>query len=181
MPSWNAEGSFTSTVTLSPLFSDTAGGFLRIESTRTTIVCADFGTSANEVAPSWLTVPEKTMLDCFISAAWLLASCESAPRADPNSASHKVAPTNNDETFMCASFPPLWRACASRDHRNAKIEWIDGNRHRVACPIVEGLGGKVRGPLVRYALREIGEIRCIVGAENATELIPHRKQVVVVS
>jgi hypothetical protein len=91
-------------VTLSPFFSDTAGGFFMIESTRTTIVCADFGTSAKDVAASRLTVPEKMMLDFDIKAAGLSVACGTAAFVHPHKASKKPAPINNDEVFMCASF-----------------------------------------------------------------------------
>src|SRR5439155_19659421 len=47
----------------------------------------------------------------------------------------------------------------SRDHRNAKIKWIDGNGHEVACAVVERPGAEIRGPLKRHAVREIRKIR----------------------
>src|SRR5690242_21658047 len=72
------------------------------------MVCADLGTSAKEVAASWLTVPEKMMLDFVVSAA-RSAACGGAAFVQPHRASHKPAPPrltlrNIDEIFMCASF-----------------------------------------------------------------------------
>src|SRR5712692_7050648 len=60
------------------------------KSTRTTMVCADFGTSANEVAPSWLTVPANIMLDCCTSAAWLPVPCGIATAAGASRPAHSM-------------------------------------------------------------------------------------------
>src|SRR5690242_9126030 len=106
------------------------------------MVCADFGTSAKEVAASWLTVPEKMMLDFVVSAARSVA-CGAAAFVQPDSTSHaashkpaapKLALRNNVGIFMWASFlapsrispgPSCERASrdSSWDHRDAKIEW----------------------------------------------------------
>src|SRR6266566_9631702 len=77
--------------------------------------------------------------------------------------------------------PALLRNRASRDHRNAKIKWIDGDGHEVACAIVERPGAEIRGALKRHAVREIRKIRRVVCAKNPTKLVPHRKQIIVVS
>src|SRR5690242_21886211 len=104
---------------LSPFFRDTAAGFFSIESTLTTMVCADFGTSGKEVAASWLTVPEKMMLDFLVSAA-LSAACGAAAFAQPDSASHRAsqrpAPLkpnlrNNVEIFMRSEERRVGKEC----------------------------------------------------------------------
>src|SRR6266566_4670801 len=88
----------------------------------------------------------------------------------------------NDEEFKSASLSPApRRKPASRNHRNTEIEWINVNRHGVARPIGERLRAEVRRPLVGHALREITEVRRVVGAKNATELVAHGKQIVVIS
>src|SRR6267143_7093668 len=95
-------------VMLSPFFSETAEGFFKTESTRTTIVCGDGGTPEKDTAPSWLTVPEKMMLDCLASAAWLFCPCGKA--ADGASkAVQRMPATKLDEEFMHAS-----PSCTSR-------------------------------------------------------------------
>src|SRR5438876_2900491 len=57
----------------------------------------------------------------------------------------------------------------SWDHRNAKIKWIDGNGHEVACAVVERPGAEIRGPLKRHAVREIRKIRGVVRAKDPTK------------
>src|SRR5207248_2190954 len=69
----------------------------------------------------------------------------------------------------------------SRGHRNAKIKWIDGNGHEVACAVVERPGAEIRGPLKRHAVREIRKIRGVVRAKDPTKLVPRRKQIIVVA
>src|SRR5258705_12939615 len=80
-----------------------AGGFFKTESTRTTIVFGDCGMPAKEVAPSWLTVPEKTMLDCLASSAWLFCVCVNAVMDGPSMAVQRMPAKKLDEIFMCAS------------------------------------------------------------------------------
>src|SRR6202008_611888 len=99
-----------------------AGGFFRTESTRTTMVFGDCGTPAKEAAASWLTGPEKTMLDCLTRTAWVLCVCactsmDHARMADPRRPAKKL-----DEIFIGASpFSARGRESTSRYHRNAKI------------------------------------------------------------
>src|SRR5215472_13743759 len=78
------------------------------------MVCGDLGTSGKEVAASWLTVPEKMMLDFVVSAARSMA-CGAAALVQPHKASHQPAPAkialkNNAEIFMWAS---LWCKAAA--------------------------------------------------------------------
>src|SRR5215472_16031470 len=121
------------------------------------------------------------MLDCFISAAWLLAACGVTVPAQLDSASHRLAPIMSDTFFISASLSHASALTASRDHRNAKIEWIDGDGHKVACPVVERFGVEIRGALIRHALRKIGKIRGVVGAKNSAKLVSYGKQIVIVS
>src|SRR5215470_17131768 len=135
------------------------------------------------------------MLDLLASTA-LSVACGAAAFVQPvkvnHSASHKLAPPkltlrNNGGIFMVSSFSAPWRfsllsPCrrASWDYRNAKIKWIDGNRHRVACAIIQHLGGEVRRALIGHALREIRKVRRVVCAKNASKFAAHGKQIIVV-
>src|SRR5215472_18288699 len=127
------------------------------------------------------------MLDLPSKVAWSSVACDVAAFVEPHQASnkpaaHKLLRMSTEEIFMDASFSrALFCNRASRDHRNAKIEWIDGNGHGVACAIVESPGAEIRGALKRHAVREIGKIRGIVRTKNPTKLTPHRKQIIVVS
>src|SRR5215472_4591714 len=120
------------------------------------------------------------MLDCFISAAWLFAACGVTVPAQLDSASHRLAPIMSDTVFISASLSHASALTASRDHRNAKIEWIDGDGHKVACPVVERFGVEIRGSLIRHALRKIGKIRGVVGAKDSAKLVTHGKQIIVI-
>jgi hypothetical protein len=74
------------------------------------MVWADFGTSAKEVAASWLTVPEKMMLDFEVSAA-LPVDCGAAAFMQPQKANKTVA-MNTDEIFMVCLLLLHFRACS---------------------------------------------------------------------
>src|SRR5215831_2548660 len=131
------------------------------------------------------------MLALPMSAAWLSVACDLAAFAQPHKANNKPAPPkllwmSTDEIFIEASFSRAFEQYSrglrvSRDHRNAKIEWIDGNGHGVACAIVERLGPKIRRALKRHALRKIRKIWLVVRAKNPAKLVPQRKQIIVVS
>jgi len=84
------------------LLSEMAGGFQDGVHANDNRV-RDCGDAGKEVAPSWLTVPEKMMLDCLASATWLV--CVSANVAiDGASIAVQRMPTKKlDEFFMCAS------------------------------------------------------------------------------
>src|SRR5467141_191781 len=166
---------------LSPFFSETAGGFFKTESTRTTIVWGDWGTPAKETAPSWLTVPEKMMLDCLARAAGLLCPCGNPATQGASKAVERTPARKFNDEFMSPSpSSATWRKRASRNHGNAKIEWIDRNRHGVARAIRERLCLEIRRALIGYTLGEIRELWRVVGAKNAAELIPDGKQIVIV-
>src|SRR5258708_636485 len=70
---------------------------------------------------------------------------------------------------------------ASRQHRNAEIKGINGNRYGISRTIGESARREVRGALVGYALRKISAVRRVVGAKNSAKLVPDGKQVVVIS
>src|SRR5712671_4708608 len=166
---------------LSPFFSETAGGFFKTESTRTTMVCGDWGTPTKETAPSWLTVPEKMMLDCLARAAGLFCSCGKPATQGASKAVERMPAKKFNEEFMSPSLSSAtWCERTSRNHGNAKIEWIDRNRHGVARAIREGLCFEIRRALIGYALREIDEVWRVVGAKNAAELVPDGKQIIIV-
>src|ERR1700751_1912579 len=108
------------------------------------------------------------MLDLPSNVAWLSVTCGVAAFVEPHPPSNKPAPLkllrmSTDKIFIDASFSrALLCDRASRDHRDAKIKWIDGNGHGVACAIVERPGAEIRSALKRHAMREIGKIRRIV-------------------
>src|SRR5712692_7050649 len=72
------------------------------KSAQTIVVRVDFGTSANEVAPSWLTVPANIMLDCCTSAAWFPVPCGNATAAGASMPAHSMLQNKNRESFMGA-------------------------------------------------------------------------------
>src|SRR6266851_5845875 len=74
-----------------------------------------------------------------------------------------------------------WWKYSSRNPGHAEIKRINGNRHGVARPVRELLLIEVGRALVGHALRKITQVRRIVGAKNPAELIPDRKQIVVVT
>src|ERR1700732_4702663 len=77
--------------------------------------------------------------------------------------------------------PVLRCECASRHHRNAEIKGINRNRHGIARTVGESARVEVRCSLIRYSLRKIRLVRCVVGAKNSAKLVPDGEQVVVVS
>src|SRR5882724_10212401 len=70
---------------------------------------------------------------------------------------------------------------ASRQHRNAEIKGINGNRYGIARTVGESARGEVGCALVGYALRKISAVRRVVGAKNSAKLVLDGKQVVVIS
>src|SRR6266550_3904596 len=121
------------------------------------------------------------MLDCLARADWLFCSCGNpAPDGVSKTVERMPARKLNKEFMSASPSSASWCERASRNHGNAKIEWIDRNRYAVARAIREGRCTEIRHALVSYALREIGELRCVVGAKNAAELVPNGKQIVVV-
>src|SRR5258708_33871250 len=110
---------------LSPFFSETAGGFFKTESTRTTMVWGDWGTPAKETAPSWLTGPEKIMLDCLARASGLLCPCGNPAAQGASKAVERTPARNLNDEFKGPTLTDA--ACAksaSRTQRNANIETL---------------------------------------------------------